>query len=96
MNLKAMKIGQTVTATPGEENPKAFLLMEKSGFMVKYDSKTGKGKASLKGISFDYTTGDENFYFDLPNLYIKNADKEAVEALKKFLAVVSNYGGSSK
>lgn len=67
--------------------------MQDAGFKAKYDVAKGEGTFYYGGVEGTFSAGGENLYFTLPQIYFKSAPKEGVEAVKKMLDVVYDFGG---
>ena len=62
--------------------------------LASFNQETMEGVASYHGIRVEFTIGDENLYFRLPEVFVKQSPVNAVNALSKFLDIVRDLGGA--
>jgi len=63
---------------------------------VKFNADKQTGTFVYRGDELKFSLGSENFYFELPRMFVKGGTVEAANAIKKLLDVVNNWGGTVK
>lgn len=82
------KIDKSNMATNSSVIIDAFI---QNGFKGTYDPETGQGELIYKGKKIEFSTGGENLYFTIHDLYTKGNPEETVQAMKKFIDFTANY-----
>lgn len=83
------KVDRSNLATNAEVILDAFI---SEGFTGKYDPEAAQGFViGPNGVKVEFTTGGENLYLNIEKINTKDAPKETIKSLKKFLTFIGNY-----